>query len=74
MASNTKWDGPFDMPSGGSAVLDAVTKGKIHLAKFILDAVGQPDVVNTKDFKGKTPLIRVAYIKVTRFGLTFSLD
>ena len=49
--------------AGGSALLDAVNKGKVHLAKFILDA-GEDDIVNTRDFKGKTPLIRACYIKV----------
>lgn len=43
--------------------MDAINKGKIHLAKFILDA-GEYDIVNTRDFKGKTPLIRACYIKV----------
>jgi len=37
--------------------------GKVHLAKFILDA-GEIGIVNTRDFKGKTPLIRACYIKV----------
>lgn len=50
--------------SGGSALLDAIPKGKIHLARFILDAV-DGNVVNTKDFQGKTPLIRAVYIKVS---------
>ena len=44
-------------------MLDAITRGKIHLAKFILDA-GESSTVNTKDFKGKTPLIRSCYIRV----------
>lgn len=51
------------LAAGGSAVLDAINRGKVHLAKFILDA-GEQDVVNTRDFKGKTPLIRACYIKV----------
>lgn len=54
------------LAAGGSALLDAVTRGKVHLAKFILDA-GEYDVVNTRDFKGKTPLIRAVYIKVRKF-------
>ena len=52
------------LAAGGSALLDAINKGKVHLAKFILDA-GEYNIVNTKDFKGKTPLIRACYIKVT---------
>ena len=51
--------------AGGSALLDAVNRGKVHLAKFILDAAGEDDVVNTRDFKGKTPLIRACYIRVS---------
>ena len=51
------------LAAGGSALLDAINRGKVHLAKFILDA-GECDVVNTRDFKGKTPLIRACYIKV----------
>ena len=52
------------LAAGGSALLDAINRGKVHLAKFILDA-GESDVVNTRDFKGKTPLIRACYIKVS---------
>jgi len=51
------------LAAGGSALLDAINRGKVHLAKFILDA-GEYDVVNTRDFNGKTPLIRAVYIKV----------
>jgi len=51
------------LAAGGSALLDAVNRGKVHLAKFILDA-GEIGIVNTRDFKGKTPLIRACYIKV----------
>ena len=51
------------LAAGGSALLDAVNRGKVHLAKFILDA-GESNVVNTRDFKGKTSLIRACYIKV----------
>ena len=51
------------MAAGGSALLDAINRGKIHLAKFILDA-SDPSTVNTKDFKGKTPLIRACYLIV----------
>jgi hypothetical protein len=51
------------LAAGGSALLDAINRGKVHLAKFILDA-GELDIVNTRDFKGKTPLIRACYIKV----------
>ena len=53
------------LAAGGSALLDAVNRGKVHLAKFILDAAGEDDVVNTRDFKGKTPLIRACYIRVS---------
>jgi len=53
------------LAAGGSALLDAINRGKVHLAKFILDA-GEYDVVNTRDFNGKTPLIRAVYIKVRR--------
>jgi len=52
-----------NLAAGGSALLDAVNKGKVHLAKFILDAA-DCDVVNTRDFNGKTPIIRACYIKV----------
>lgn len=51
------------LAAGGSALLDAINRGKVHLAKFILDA-GESNVVNTRDFKGKTSLIRACYIKV----------
>ena len=51
------------LAAGGSALLDAINRGKVHLAKFILDA-GEMGTVNTRDFKGKTPLIRACYIKV----------
>jgi len=51
------------LAAGGSALLDAINRGKVHLAKFILDA-GELDIVNTRDFKGKTPLIRTCYIQV----------
>ncbi|XP_064623158.1 ankyrin repeat domain-containing protein 63-like [Lineus longissimus] len=56
---------PEPEASGGSALLDAINRNKIHLAKFILDAVDH-EVVNCKDFKGKTPLIRSVYIKEER--------
>ena len=58
------------MAAGGSALLDAVNRGKVHLAKFILDAAGEDDVVNTKDFKGKTSLIRACYIRVSTLSNT----
>jgi hypothetical protein len=61
-------DNPYNSQSlaaGGSALLDAINRGKVHLAKFILDA-GEYGVANTKDFKGKTPLIRACYIRVSR--------
>ncbi|XP_071797263.1 uncharacterized protein [Asterias amurensis] len=48
--------------SGGVAIHDAVVKGKIHLAKFILDAVDSHTVVNSRDTHGKTPLIRAVRI------------
>jgi len=51
------------LAAGGSALLDAINRSKVHLAKFILDA-GELGIVNTRDFKGKTPLIRACYIKV----------
>ena len=51
------------LAAGGSELLDAINKGKVHLAKFILEA-GDYDVVNTRDFNGKTPLIRACYIQV----------
>ncbi|XP_022083134.1 POTE ankyrin domain family member A-like [Acanthaster planci] len=49
--------------SGGVAIHDAVVKGKIHLAKFILDAVESHTVVNSRDAHGKTPLIRAVRIE-----------
>ncbi|XP_038075441.1 POTE ankyrin domain family member J-like [Patiria miniata] len=49
--------------SGGVAIHDAVVKGKIHLAKFILDAVESQTVVNSRDAHGKTPLIRAVRIE-----------
>jgi len=55
------------LAAGGSALLDAVNRGKVHLAKFILDA-GEMGIVNTRDFKGKTPLIRACYIKVSEMN------
>lgn len=60
-------DNPYNSQSlaaGGSALLDAINRGKVHLAKFILDA-GEYGIANTKDFKGKTPLIRSCYIRVS---------
>lgn len=50
--------GSLGQVSGGAAIHDAVAKGKIHLAKFILDAVEGQSVVNSRDLHGKTPLIR----------------
>ncbi|XP_074662945.1 uncharacterized protein LOC141915347 [Tubulanus polymorphus] len=57
-----------DMSQAGSNLLDAINRGKVHLAKFILDAVAPDDyeVVNTRDFKGKSPIIRCCYIKEER--------
>ncbi|XP_072165356.1 uncharacterized protein [Diadema setosum] len=52
--------GSLGQVSGGAAIHDAVAKGKIHLAKFILDAVESHNVVNSRDAHGKTPLIRAA--------------
>ena len=43
---------------------------QVHLAKFILDAGDDPEIVNTRDFKGKTPLIRACYIKVRKNRFT----
>lgn len=53
--------------SAGSALLDAINRSKVHLARFILDANDEDTltVVNTRDFKGKTPLIRSVYITVS---------
>ena len=50
--------GSLGQVSGGAAIHDAIAKGKIHLAKFILDAVEGQSVVNSRDVHGKTPLIR----------------
>ncbi|CAH1791802.1 unnamed protein product [Owenia fusiformis] len=50
------------LASGGSALLDAINKGKVHLARFVLDA-SEHNVVNTRDIKGKTALMRVCYVK-----------
>ena len=50
--------------AGGSALLDAVDSAKLRLAKFILEA-SDSTIVNTRDFKGKTPLTRACYIKVS---------
>jgi len=61
------------LAAGGSALLDAINRGKVHLAKFILDA-GEYDVVNTRDFNGKTPLIRAVYIKVGSLTLTYIIS
>ncbi|XP_072032164.1 uncharacterized protein [Amphiura filiformis] len=44
--------------SGSIALHDAVSKGKDHLARFILDAVDGQEMVNTRDQHGKTSLIR----------------
>jgi len=54
------------LAAAGSALLDAVNKGKVHLAKFILEAA-DCDVVNTRDFNGKTSLMRACYIQVSLF-------
>nr|XP_054759633.1 ankyrin repeat domain-containing protein 17-like [Lytechinus pictus] len=54
--------GSLGQISGGAAIHDAVAKGKIHLAKFILDAVEGQAVVNSRDSHGKTPLIRAMKI------------
>ena len=54
------------LAAGGSALLDAINRGKVHLAKFILDA-GEYDAANVRDFKGKTPLIRACYIRVSYY-------
>ncbi|ESO07914.1 hypothetical protein HELRODRAFT_169618 [Helobdella robusta] len=52
------------LAAGGSALFDAVNRGQVHLAKFLLDAAVSPDVVNMRDFNGKTPLIRCCYVKM----------
>ena len=51
--------------TGGPALLDAILRGKIHLAKFILEAMDN-SLVNYRDFKGKTPLMRACAIKVSQ--------
>ena len=53
--------------SAGSALLDAINRNKVHLAKFILDAIDEDlaAVVNFRDFKGKSPLIRSVYLPVS---------
>ncbi|XP_006820880.1 uncharacterized protein LOC102806918 [Saccoglossus kowalevskii] len=48
--------------SGAAAIHDAIAKGKVHLARFILDAV-DGDIVNALDIHGKTPLIRACKIR-----------
>ncbi|XP_033641319.1 POTE ankyrin domain family member G-like [Asterias rubens] len=49
--------GSLGQISGAVAIHDAVAKGKIHLAKFILDAVEGQLLVDSKNAHGKTPLI-----------------
>lgn len=49
--------------SGASALHDAVAKGKLHLARFILDAVDGEGPVNSQDKHGKTPLLRAVRIE-----------
>ncbi|XP_038071393.1 ankycorbin-like [Patiria miniata] len=55
--------GSLGQVSGAIAIHDAVAKGKIHLAKFILDAVEGQSLVDAQDVHGKTPLIRATRIK-----------
>ncbi|PIK35680.1 putative ankyrin repeat domain-containing protein 26-like [Apostichopus japonicus] len=49
--------------SGASALHDAVAKGKLHLARFILDAVDGKGPVNSQYKYGKTPLLRAVRIE-----------
>ncbi|XP_071963176.1 uncharacterized protein [Antedon mediterranea] len=44
--------------SGAGALHDAISKGKVHLARFIIEATEERTLVNVKDTHGKTPLIR----------------
>ena len=54
--------------TGGPALIDAINRAKLHLAKFILQAVDKnSQIIEYKDFKGKTALIRATYIKVSSF-------
>lgn len=49
--------------SGSPALHDAVAKGKDRLARFVLEAVDNEDIINSLDQHGKTPLIRS--VKIT---------
>ncbi|XP_075241294.1 uncharacterized protein LOC142336387 isoform X2 [Convolutriloba macropyga] len=53
--------------SGCEALHDSVAKGKLHLAKFILDALDRSrEVVDFQDEHGKTALIRSCKIREMR--------
>ncbi|KAK3092697.1 hypothetical protein FSP39_006054 [Pinctada imbricata] len=55
-------DDQLDDNTDARMLFNAIRKGKIRLAKFILDAA-PVDLVNCSDFKGKTPLIIACSLK-----------
>ncbi|XP_063425835.1 ankyrin repeat domain-containing protein 27-like [Mytilus trossulus] len=52
----------FDDDTDGRMLFDAIRKGKQHLVRFILEA-SPGNIVNARDFNGKTPLIVACTIK-----------
>ncbi|CAC5380527.1 unnamed protein product [Mytilus coruscus] len=55
-------DEKFDDNTDGRMLFDAIRKGKQHLVRFILEA-SPGNIVNARDFNGKTPLIVACTIK-----------
>lgn len=57
-------DEKYDDDTDGRMLFDAIRKGKQHLVRFILEAA-PGNIVNARDFNGKTALIVVSSIKVS---------
>jgi len=57
-------DEKYDDDADGRMLFDAIRKGKQHLVRFILEAA-PGNIVNARDFNGKTALIVVSSIKVS---------
>lgn len=57
-------DEKYDDDTDGRMLFDAIRKGKQHLVRFILQAA-PGNIVNARDFNGKTALIVVSSIKVS---------
>lgn len=59
----TNLEDRYPVDTDGRVLFDAIRNGKQHLVRFILEAA-PGNVVNARDFNGKTALIVVSSIKV----------